>query len=143
MALIPLNTEHINTYYDSELKLLIVSYHGILSADITKQFYQWLIPTMQTNPHLITEARGSIFDFRDVQEFQASNITTTRRESGAASQTADISNHPVALIVDTMLQERMVESTMRLTVQRDRKRVVHSIDEAVEFINEWHQENKE
>lgn len=136
-----LKTDEIDARYDATEKLLIVVYQGVLSPEVTSQFYGWLINLMKENPALVAEARGSIYDFRQVTDFQSKNITTARRESSSVTQTADVRDHPVALVVESKLQERMVESTMRITQQTDRKRVVHTIEEAKAFIDDWHQEN--
>jgi len=143
MSNLNFKTDSIDAYYDTEEKLLVVAYHGVLSAEITSQFYGWLVSTMKENPALVSEARGSIYDFRGVTDFQSSNITTARKESTTVSQTVDVRDHPVALLVETIFQERMVNSTMRLTQQLDRKRIVHSIEDAKAFIDEWHKENDE
>src|SRR5688572_33400787 len=103
MAIPVLETETIDARYDAETKLLYVVYKGILSPEVTNQFYGWLIPIMQQNPHLVTEARGSIYDFRLVKDFKSSNITTARKQSQNASQSAELKNHPVALLVETPL----------------------------------------
>lgn len=141
MSEFTLKTDEIDAHYDTEEKLLIVAYTGILSADVTSQFYSWLVSTMKENPTLVGEARGSIYDFRGVTDFQSSNITTTRKQSTTVNQSVDIRDHPVALVVETILQERMIASTMRLTQQTDRKKIVYSIEDAKAFIEAWHKDN--
>jgi hypothetical protein len=142
MAIPVLDTETVRAEYDAEEKVLRVSYFGILSPEVTNQFYGWLIPTMQNSPHLVTEARGSIYDFRQVKDFKSSNITTARKQSQNASQSAELKNHPVALVVETPLQERMVSVMMKLTEQTDRKKLVSSIEEAQDYITAWHKKHE-
>jgi hypothetical protein len=139
--IIHLKTEQIDAHYDAEARLLMVSYSGILSSDVTEQFYAWLLPIIQASPHLLAAARGSIYDFCAVTHFRPDNLTTARRQSSNLSQANDIHDHPVALIAGTIFQERMVKTMMRLTEQTSRKRVVNSMEEAIEFINSW-QEKK-
>jgi hypothetical protein len=142
MVIPALETERIDARYDAETKLLHVTYKGILSPEVTNQFYGWLIPVMTQNPHLVTEARGSIYDFRQVKDFKSSNITTARKQSQNASQSAELKNHPVALLVETALQERMVSVMMKLTEQTDRKKLVMSIEEAQDYIAAWHKKHE-
>jgi hypothetical protein len=138
MAIPVLDTETVRAEYNAETKILCVTYFGILSPDVTNQYYGWLIPIMQNHPHLVTEARGSIYDFRQVTDFRSSNITTARKQSQTASQSAELKNHPVALVVETPLQERMVSVMMKLTEQTDRKKLVSSVEEAQDYITAWH-----
>jgi hypothetical protein len=142
MSILALDTESVRAEYDAEAKILRVSYSGILSPEVTNQFYGWLIPTMQKNPHLVTEARGSIYDFRQVKDFKSGNMTTARKQSQNASQSGELKNHPVALLVETPLQERMVSVMMKLTEQTDRKQLVYSVKEAEDYITEWHKNQK-
>jgi hypothetical protein len=142
MAVAVLDTESVRAEYDAEAKILRVSYSGILSPEVTNQFYGWLIPTMQNNPHLVTEARGSIYDFRQVKDFKSGNMTTARKQSQNASQSGELKNHPVALLVETPLQERMVSVMMKLTEQTDRKQLVYSVEEAQDYITEWHKKHQ-
>ena len=143
MAVIPLETENIQAHYDTEAKLLRVIYRGILTPQVTVEFYTWLGTVMQQNPLLINEALGSIFDFRQVSDFKNSNISTVRKQSQSVSQNPDAKNHPVALLVETIFQERMVEVMMKMTEQQDRKKVVKSIEEAQDFIAAWHKKQEE
>lgn len=134
-----LKHENVEAEYETNSKLLLVKYRGQLSPSVTNVFYQWLIPLMQANPNMVVDARGSIYDFRDVTDFVSGNMTTARRQSHAANQSIDLQNHPVALIVDNPLQERMVSIIMKLTEQTDRKRLVRTMSGAREFIDYWHE----
>lgn len=143
MAVIPLEKEQVSAFYDTEAKLLRVTYRGVLSPQISTEFYAWLGTAMQTNPTLILEAKGSIFDFCQVTDFVNSNLSTVRKQSQNLSQSSDdVKNHPVALVVKTALQERMVSVTMKLTPQNDRKKVVYSIEDAQKYIIEWHKKHE-
>jgi hypothetical protein len=143
MAVIPLDTENVRADYDAEAKLLRVSYKGILTPQVTVDFYSWLGTVMQQNPTLINEALGSIFDFRQVTDFKSSNISTVRKQSQTVTQNPEAKNHPVALVVGTIFQERMVAVMMKMTEQQDRKKVVNSIEEAHDYIAAWHKKQQE
>jgi hypothetical protein len=136
-----LKTEQIEAEFDDVRGLLLVKYRGELSSDVTKQFYGWLMGEMQTNPEKVTEARGSVYDFRDVTDFGIDNLSATQQGSKQVTKQADVTNHPVALIVNDVYQEGMVKLSMQVTDQQDRKRVVKSMDEAVTFIQEWYKKN--
>jgi len=134
----PLKTEQIEAEFDDIRGFLLVKYHGELSSDITKQFYGWLMGEMQANPEKVSEARGSIYDFRDVTDFGMDNLSATQQSSKQVSKQADVTNHPVALIVNDVYQEGMVKLSMQVTEQQERKRIVKSVDEAVAFIQSWY-----
>ena len=142
MAIVPLDNENVHAIYDNETKLLLVTYKGILSPQVTNEFYTWVFGIMKENPTLIMEARGSIFDFRDVKDFVNSNLSTVRKQSQTVNQNVEARNHPVALLVKTTLQERMVAVTLKLTPQNDRKKIVFSMDEAKEYITAWHKKQE-
>ena len=50
-----------------------------------------------------------------------------------------MSHIPVALITGTPLQTEWVRVTMKIMPDQDRKRVVKTMDEAIAFIDEFHQ----
>lgn len=139
-----LKNEQVQAEYDAEKKILRVTYSGELSSDVTNQFYAWLLPMLQKQPQLVTEARGSIYDFRCVSDFKSSNMTTARKHSQTATQqNMELKKHPVALLVESPLQERMVSVMMLLTRQSDRKKLVYSLEEAEDYISDWHKKDKE
>jgi hypothetical protein len=141
--IVPLETENVQADYDAEAKILRVTYKGVLTPQVTVEFYTWLGGIMQQNPTLILEALGSIFDFRQVTDFKSSNITTVRKQSQTVTQNPEAKNHPVALVVETIFQERMVSVTLKMTEQQDRKKVVNSIEEAQDYIAAWHKKQQE
>jgi hypothetical protein len=134
-----ITTQNFSVTYDQNEQLLLVTYQGLLTSQITQSFYQWLIPIMKENPHLVSNTRGSIYDFRLVTEFQTTNMITARRESQSANRDTDMSNHPVALIAENLQQEQAIKLLMQLTEQVERKRIVNSMDEAKAFIRSWYQ----
>ena len=135
-----LKTEQIEADFDEVRGFLLVKYCGELSSDVTKQFYGWLMGEMQANPEKVSEARGSIYDFRDVTDFGMDNLSATQQSSKQVSKQADVTNHPVALIVNDVYQEGMVKLSMQVTEQQERKRIVKSVDEAVAFIQSWYKD---
>ena len=138
----PLKTEQIEASFDETQGLLLVTYSGELSSDVTQQFYGWLVGNIQANPEKVVQARGSIYDFRDVTDFRLDNLAALQQGSKDVRQQADPTNHPVALIVNDIYQEGMVKLAMQVTSQQNRKRIVRSHDEAKVFIENWHKEQK-
>ena len=115
---------------------------GQLPPATSAQFYQWLIESIKANPHLLTEARGSIYDFRDVTELANANMSSSQRQSQQVNQQVDLQNHPVALIVKDSVQRALLTATMRISPQQDRKRVVQSEAEAMAYIDSFHKQQE-
>ncbi|MDQ7027160.1 MAG: hypothetical protein Q9P44_16565 [Anaerolineae bacterium] len=140
-AIQALKTEQIEASFDETRGLLLVKYRGKLLSVVTNQFYAWLMANMKANPEKVTEARGSIYDFRDVTDFEIDNLSAPQQGSKQLTSQSDVTGHPVALIVNDIYQEGMVKLSMQLTEQQDRKRIVKSTDEAVAFIDNWYKEH--
>ena len=66
MIIEQVETEQFSAHYDTEQRILFVTYRRVLTPQVTAQFYQWLVKTIQNRPELVGEALGSIFDFRQV-----------------------------------------------------------------------------
>ena len=130
-----LHTDSVTAFYDPDTMLGLVEFRGVLSADVTAAVYKWIFQIVQQIP--LEQGRGSIYDFREVTEFKRDNSAAAFRQSTTLSTTVDTSNHPVALIIENFIQERAVKLIMRITPQEERKRIVHSQQEAVAFINAW------
>ncbi|MCL4247347.1 MAG: hypothetical protein KJ065_04255 [Anaerolineae bacterium] len=139
---IKVDTEHYSAHYDAQRLLLFVRYQGALTPAISIQFYQWLIGAIKDNPHLLTEARGSIYDFRAVTELANTNMSSTQRQSQQVNQQVDLQNHPVALIAKDSVQQALLTATMRISPQQDRKKVVRSEAEALAFIDAFHEQQE-
>jgi hypothetical protein len=70
------------------------------------------------------------------------NLTSAQRQSQQFNTKADVSNHPVALLVDTFMQEQILQVELKISPQQDRKRIVRSEDEAYAFIASFHPVNE-
>ncbi len=134
--------EHIETdpftaWYDTEEGILHVNYRGVLTPEATVQFYRWLGGIIQRNPQEVGRAKGSIYDFRGVTGFDKSNLTSAQRQSKQLNMQVDMSGHPVALLVETALQERILIVELSISPQQDRKRIVRTEAEALAFIDSF------
>ncbi len=132
-------TENVLAEVNPETGIVCIIYRNILNATTTMQTYAWIAKATET--FSVDALRGAIFDFRQVETFDHSNLNTTRSESRRVNDELDFSHVPVALIVETAYQESFVRMSMKITPQQDRKRVVHSMDGALHFIKKWHQQN--
>ncbi len=130
-----METPQLIAYFDDETGIVHVTYRGVLSPDITAQVYKWMMESVQ---HLdVKDIIGGIYDFREVRDFNKGNLATAHRESRNFNVKVDVSSIPAALIVETLFQEQMVKVSMQLTPGQDRKRIVKSMDDAVEFIKQF------
>ncbi len=132
------DSENFSAWYDDEQQILHVVYKGVLTADTTAHFYRWLGEIIQRRPAEVVNAKGSIYDFRQVTGFDSRNLTSAQRQSQQFNTKADMSNHPVALLVDTYLQEQILRVELKISPQQDRKRLVHTEAEAYAFIASFH-----
>lgn len=137
MIIEQVETEHFSAHYETDSQILYVTYRGILTPQVTMQFYQWLGKIIQSHPDKVATARGSIYDFRQVKGFDNRNLTSAQRQSQQFNTQVDLSHHPVAMIVDSMLQEQILRLELKISPQQSRKRIVHSEAEAIEFLNQF------
>ena len=137
---ISIETEQFRAEYDSENRLLVVAYSGVLSPMVTKEFYAWLMQTMKDYPKEVQQARGSVYDFCNVTEFANSNLTSASNQSKQLNQINDLKDHPVALIAKDKLQQQLLNVSMKLTPHDKRVRIVWSMNEAIEHINAFHKQ---
>jgi hypothetical protein len=137
-----IETENFDAWYDDAQQILHVVYKGVLTPDTTAQFYRWLGGVIQRRPQDVVRAKGSIYDFRGVTGFDSRNLTSAQRQSQQFNTKADVSNHPVALLVDTFMQEQILQVELKISPQQDRKRLVRSEDEAYVFIASFHPVNE-
>jgi hypothetical protein len=131
-----LEIEQASGNYDGEHKLLCVTYRGYVTADVTTQVYAWIRRLIEA--HGLKDVHGSVFDFREVTNFVVGNLTATQSNSYHLNNKYDLSNHPVALLVNTIYQRAMVKATLNVTPQQERKQLVYSLEGAFAFIAEWH-----
>lgn len=138
LATTRLEEKQVTAYYDPEARILHVIYRGILSPEVSARFYHWLGAAIARFPEEVNRARGSIFDFREVTQFDNANLTSAQRESKTLNQQGDFADHPVAMLVGNNTQEEFVRLTLMITPGQKRKRIVFSPEEALVFIDLFH-----
>jgi hypothetical protein len=140
MANLRLEIPNATAVYDEQTHVAKIIYSGILDGDVTIQVYDWL-DDLYRDVGLETII-GQIFDFRKVQAFEESNLSTARRTSNRMNMRVDTSNIPVALLVNDFYHEEILRGSMRIPAEHVRKRIVWSEDEAWAFIKTWHSDKE-
>lgn len=130
-----LKTEQAHAYFDEEARIVYVEYQGQLSGDVTVAVYEWLDALFHEID--LQTIHGEIFDFRQVTEFDQSNLKAARKTSSRMNMKVDTSGIPVALLVSDFYHQEILQSAMRISPEHVRKKIVWSEEEALAFINEW------
>jgi len=118
-----------------EHNMLYITYKGELVYESTQRAYQ-------IGGQVLIERGGDSFegiigDFRQVTGFPNTNISTVQKNSKQANKQHDMSAFGVALLVENMMQETFVKVTMEVTNTSYHSRIVHSLDEAFEFLQDY------
>lgn len=133
-----LELERVTAHFDEERKIAHINYSGILGADDSAAAYKWLNELIDSIH--IENIYGEIFDFRDVKQFQPDNLIDARKHSRKLNLRVEIHGTPVAMIVRDSVQEEILRGPMRIVPENKRKRIVHSMEDAYSFFEEWYQE---
>lgn len=131
-----LQTENAHARYDEAAKIVTITYSGELESDATIAVYSWLDALYERVG--LESVSGVIFDFSAVTAFVGDNLKIARRTSSKMNMSKDTSRFPVALIVGAPEQEEILRGPMRISAENKRKRIVHSMPEALAFIQAWH-----
>jgi hypothetical protein len=130
-----LHIEKAHAHYDAESRIVYVTYRGLLTSEDSTKVYQWLHELMV---QLGSEnLYGEIWDFRDVQEFLPDNLMDARKKSRGLNLRINV-DFPVAMIVKDFYQEEILRGPMQNVPENTRKAIVRSMDEAHQFLAEWH-----
>jgi hypothetical protein len=132
-----LKTKHIHALFDPEQHLIRVKYYGELTADVPAQFYAWLEKLV--NVVDVKTIYGGLFDFRQVTKFHTQNLSTTRKNSRNINQKVDMGHLPIAFITETLYQTEMARILIQLVPQPERRRIVKSEEDGLQFIHNWNQ----
>ncbi|GAB4307176.1 MAG: hypothetical protein Kow00117_00330 [Phototrophicales bacterium] len=135
----PLHTPLVTTQFDDRNRILIVRYKKELTAESTQQVYGWMFSVIQQVGML---ARGVIYDFSDVRKFSRQNMSVAQKSSLTMNAKVDLSAVPVAMVAKTIMQEQHLTILLNATPDQGRKKIVKSVQEGIEFINEFHQKRQ-
>ena len=141
MDLYKLETDMASAHYDEESRIVRVTYRGVLDGEASGSVYAWLQMLFMSVG--VENIYGEIFDFRDVKEFSADNLMTARQKSRTINLRMNTRRIPVSMIVKDIYQEQILRGPMKNVPENPRKRIVHSMDEAKAFLEEWHSLNTE
>lgn len=125
--------------YDDTNNIIYGIYDAVVTPESTVALYIAIAQLLASID--IKTVRGLVIDFRRVERFAKGNMATVQRESYTLNNKFDLSTAPMALVVDSPLQEQIVDFTTKVTPNRDRKQIVFSIAEAYTFFDEWHKEH--
>lgn len=127
-------------HFNPQNGILRVSYTEKVTSEVTSAIYQW---GWKLSESVGTEnIYGMITDFRDVESFAPQSLGTALKESRRINQAFDLRRLPVALIVKNMYQEQLVNISTDLSGHPDRMKIVYSVEEALAFIDQWHETHK-
>lgn len=127
--------------YDEETGITRIVYFGAITPQTTADVYSKMMENVGIAG--IENVKSGFFDFRHVSQFDNSNMRVVQRNSNNMNISYDMSHIAVALIVEGLFQERMVITAMKVTPQEERKRVVHSYTQAMDFMNKFHAKLRE
>jgi hypothetical protein len=135
-----LETEEVSAYYDEEQQIAFITYKEVVTRAATEQAYAWALRNFPLTD--VSKARGSIDDFRQVKRFAVGNLGAVQKNNFQVSRSGHFDNHPVALLVETHMQEMSVRTVMLITIGEERKRVVRTVEEAFQFFDEFHAQGR-
>ncbi|MFZ4825742.1 MAG: hypothetical protein ACOYLB_00160 [Phototrophicaceae bacterium] len=133
-------TESVTARFDGETHVAYVIYLGSIGADASTAAYKWLQDLLDTIG--VESLYGEIWDFSKVTQFLPDNLIDARKNSRKFNLvTQNIERIPVAMVVRDYIQEEILRGPMRNVEENKRKRICHSNDEALRFIQQWRMNN--
>ena len=124
--------------FDTATGYLHGKYGEVVNGEIAALVYMRGIGLVK--PHGgIPAVKGCIFDFRQVERFERDNLAQVQRESYRLNSKVSLDHVPVALLVETKVQEQTIRISQQITPEQHRKRIVKSVTEAHNFFKEWHE----
>ncbi|MCU0513362.1 MAG: hypothetical protein MUE40_12425 [Anaerolineae bacterium] len=140
MASQPLETPGASAYYDSETRIVHITYRGYLTSEASSVVYAWLKKLVEEVGE--ENIYGEIFDFRPVLEFMPDNLMDARKKARGLNLRMELL-FPVAMVVKDFYQEEILRGPMQNVPENTRKRIVRSPEEARAFFEEWHARHHE
>jgi hypothetical protein len=121
------------TSYDVVKRMFFISYPAVVTADVITQIYDWLHQALSAKPVI----EGIVFDFQHVQRFDASNLAIIEQQSHALSTAHDMRLLPVALVVKSSYQQRLVEQIAALMPPALHTSIFQTINEVFPFMRQF------
>ncbi len=131
--------DHFITRYDEDKNVL----YGIFGAEATGETTVLLHMAMLRiiREQNISQLYGIQYDLRRVDNFGRDNMVAMQRESFRLNRRHDISQVPVAYVVNTEVQEQIANMVIQMTPDKDRSEIVFSSAEAYGYFKEWHEQH--
>jgi hypothetical protein len=137
MAIDSLTHPNATAHYDEETRIAYITYSGFLDGSASTAAYEWLATVNET----VGIPYGEVFDFRAVTEFMPDNLLEARKKSRRRNLRSEIHNLPVAMVVKDYYQEEILRGPMQNVPENNRKTIVKTMEEAIEFLHNWHKQH--
>lgn len=140
MTIANLSREKADARYDGESQIAYITYRGVLTAEESTAIYEWLADLMDAVG--VAGVYGQVFDFREVTEFEPDNLMQARKKSRRHNLRNNGRKLPVAMVVSSFIQEEILRGPMQNVEENTRKTIVWKMEEAVQFLHDWHAKNQ-
>jgi hypothetical protein len=134
-----LETEAAFGHFDEAKHVLVVTCSGQLTDETTRQVYQWIEELTQINPSAAI-INGAIFDFQKVTDLEGGNLLAAL-EGERINRQFDLKALPIAVIVPSNYLRAVFQQAIAESPQPERRRIVSSIEEAFEFLEQFKQKS--
>ena len=127
----------VRAYLDDAIGIGFITYGGTITAEATYHTYDWLKALFDKVS--ADSLQGIIQDYRAVSRFERSYLSTVQRQNQKMAAKT-IVDHPVAIIIGSLYQEKMIRMTQQLdsTAMAAHTRIVPSTQDALTYIEAWH-----
>jgi hypothetical protein len=141
VSIAPISGKNYAAEFDMDARCVEIKYYGNLDREAPEAVYGWMEENLPKVEAAGMTIMGVVFDFQQVEQFEADNLAAAQEESLSLrrQQREIISDLPIALVVKTIFQQTMVETTLMLNRQakNPRIKIVNTIDEAHQHISTW------
>lgn len=124
--------------YADDIRVLYGIYGAIVGGESTTLLYMALGKLLRQLDE--TKLQGIIFDYRRVESFAKDTLAAHQRESYSLCRKFNLEPIPIALVVDSRLQEQMVRMIVAVTPRQENKEIVFSSAEAHAYFEALNQD---
>lgn len=128
--------ENFQLTYDARTGVIHCVYGDIATPHIITALYEEAMHL--TRSAGVTQVTGYIFDFRAVTRFAPGNMAAMQQNIIRVNRLPDIAPIPTALLVHNHVQEHLLRVAVVASPGKERRQIVHTLDEAHRFIQTWH-----
>lgn len=135
-----ISTKQASLWADIETHFIYIIYYGVVTAQATADVYGRMFGNLDMIG--VENIKAGLFEFRHVSKFDNSNLQSVKRSSTTINKQYDMSNIAVSLIVGNFHQEQMVRLAMKVSPQEERKKIVFSLTDSYQFIEDFHKKRE-